>query len=113
MEENREAVKPRPGFEDLSNPEKVRAILGAVNKPVTRNLALELSRINLNELSDEERGKVEAVFGEEDIEKNKVDDQERYRLSDDARGRIGEKIDMKSVHRVIIDRYWDGLEISF
>lgn len=100
--EQDQSIKPEYSF--LTAPDKVRAILGAVMEPVSKQLAIELSQIDYEGLDDEMKAKVDAVFLENDVESTIEEETHKFKLGDNSREKLQESIDMKSVHKVIADK---------
>ncbi len=101
MELNR-SIKPE--YKQLSNADKIRAILGAVMEPVSKELAISLSQIDYNELEIEEKATVDAVFLGQGVETSKVGETDKFRLGDEEREKLTESVDIKSVHAAIADK---------
>lgn len=98
-------------YDTLEQDQKVRAILGAVMEPVSKKFALELSGVDYANLDDDEREKVDAVFGEEGIETSE-DESTKYRLNDSGREKLEKSVDMKSVHKQIADNLMGSLGLD-
>lgn len=84
-------------YDMLSDSEKVKAILAAVQKPVSKQFALELSGINPNNVSQ-----IESIFFGSEVVKSGSEQEPRFVLSATAKDSLGE-IDWKSVHKRIAD----------
>jgi hypothetical protein len=91
------------GYEDLNAPEKVRAILGAVMEPVSKSQVVEFSGLDYEELEDEEKAEVDAIFQSEEVDRSGEEGREKYVLGTKARQALGTTVDMKTVHGRISD----------
>jgi hypothetical protein len=109
MEQDR-STKPEYGF--LSDADKIRAILGAVMEPVSKQLAIDLSQIDYDKLNDEAKAKVDAVFSEQDVESSKDGETDKFRLGDKGREKLATAVEMKSVYGTIADKILDDLGLD-
>jgi hypothetical protein len=100
-------------FGDLNIAERVHAVLGAVKEPVSRQLALDFSGVNYDELKDDERKAVDSVFSGEEIVTTHVEDADRYWLNDDAKTKLATSVDMKSVSGQIANKMLGDLGLDF
>jgi len=96
-------------YGSLSNVDKIRAILGAAGKPVSKELAIDLSQIDYKKLDNEAKAKIDAVFSEQDVEKSEVDNIERFELGKEGKEKLAKVVDMESVQRVITNNMLDEL----
>jgi hypothetical protein len=109
--ENTRSTKPEYG--SLDEADKMRAILGAVMEPVTKQLAIDLSQIDYDKLDDKTKAKVDAVFSEQGIEISKDGGNEIFRLGDEGREKLATAVEMKSVHKAIADKMLGDFELDF
>lgn len=107
MSEFGESRAPLP-FEALPMEEKVKAILGHVEEPVSREFALEMAGINTEELNETEEAKIDTIFNSSDVVTSTVNEETRYVLSDQGKAALG-NIDSKSVHKTITDHLMKNL----
>ncbi len=97
-------------FNALSHPEKVRAILGTVFEPVSRDQVIEFSGLDYENLGEEERAEVDAVFTEDQVAKTEG---EKYILKDEAKSDLEGAVDIHSVHGQISDVIINKIGIEF
>lgn len=102
----------KPEYTSLGEADKMRAILGAVIEPVSKQLAIDLSGINYGELDDEMKAKVDAVFSEEGVENSKDGETYKFRLGDEGRAKLAGSVEMKSVHKAIADKMLGDLGLD-
>lgn len=98
-----EKINLRP-FDQLNKDEKVEAILAAVMKPVSKELALNYAGVDYDSLSELDRQKIDAVFAGYRSEAD-----EKYIVGEDRRAELSQSLDIKSVHVKIADNIWDEL----
>jgi hypothetical protein len=110
MEQDRST---KPEYGSLSETDKIRAILGAVMEPVSKQLAIDLSQIDYDKLDDEAKARVDAVFSEQGIESSKDGETDKFRLGDGGREKLAETVEMKSVHKAIADKILGDLGLDF
>ncbi len=67
-------------YGSLGEADRARAILGAVRKPVSKQLAIDLSGIDYDKLDNEAKVRVDAVFSEQGIENSKDGGLDKFRL---------------------------------
>lgn len=107
--DNLEVVQPTRDFKDLSDSEKVQAILGAVEEPVSKDFALELGGVDYESLNPEDKTKVDRVFTDESVEKTGVDGEQRYMLNSSGRSNLESEVNIATVHGAIacsFERTW-------
>lgn len=102
----------KPEYRSLGEADKMRAILGAVMEPVSKQLALDLSGIQYDQLDDATKAKVDSVFSEEGVETTNVEGVSKYRLGDEGRESLNTAVEMKSVHKAIADKMLGDLGLD-
>lgn len=105
-------------YQDLSSLDKVKAILAAVQEPVTQAFALELAGINLEELPENEKSEIQNLFirpmeSSEEVVVSSKDGTLLYQASDSAKSAIEQRTDMKTVHGKIADKLMSDLGLDF
>lgn len=105
-------------FEALSPFDKVRAILSAVMEPVSQDFALELTGIDLEGLPEEEKSKIQSLFGQtmessDEVVISSKDGTSLYIASDSTRTDMKNRVDMQSVHSKIADKLMGDLGLDF
>ncbi len=96
-------------YSSLSEEEKIRAILGAVIEPVSKQFALDLSGIDYDRLNTEMKERINNLFDDDEVKKEIVDGDCKYILNELGRERLAGNIDMRSVHSIIADKLWGDL----
>lgn len=102
----------KPEYTSLGEADRMRAILGAVMEPVSKQLAIDLSGIDYDKIDDETRAKVDAIFSEEGIESSKDGETDKFRLGDEGREKLAGTVEMKSVHKAISDKMLGDLGLD-
>jgi len=111
-----ENLKPKIDFKSLGNKEKVVAVLGAVEEPVSRDLVLDFSGIDYDRLKQEEKIEVNSAFNEIGVDKTQSEEGEKYILNSEGRLKIDKHIDMTTVHGAIADvlmEWWEETKEDF
>jgi hypothetical protein len=94
--------QPSQEYDALSDDEKLNAILGAIQSPISKERAIQLSGINYASLDDEQRIKLNSVFSQKDVETTEEKGGvSQYILGEEARQKLSKKVDMVTVHRAI------------
>ncbi len=112
--ENEKKIGQLKTFDSLFVDEKIRAILGAVMEPVSKEMVYNFAGVNYAELDGEFKNKVDASFDDQDVEQS-VGSEIKYRLNKDARKVLATEIDMESVHGVIADvlfSWWEEKKLQ-
>lgn len=91
-------------FSKLKPEEKVKAILGGVLEPVTREQALRFAQIDYEKLEDNEKKEVDAVF-EECRKKGSEDSENCYHFVGNLPAGIKRENIDRQISRVILERY--------
>lgn len=97
-------------YETLKDDEKLYAILGAVEEPVTKERAIELSGINYKSLDDEQKAKVDSAFTKEGIDFTEESGVKKYLLRNQERERLGKSVDMVTTYRVIANKMREEIQ---
>lgn len=98
-------------FDQLNTDEKVKAILGTVYEPVSRELALDFAGVNYDSLSETQQIAIDAVFNSDEVERTE-DEDSKYTLSQTGRDALGVEVDITSVHKRIADKMWGDLGLD-
>jgi len=106
------------GYQDLTSFDKVKAILAAVQEPVSQAFALELAGINLDELPQDEKTKIQELFirameSSDEVVVSSKDGTPLYQASDSAKSAIEQRTDMITVHGKIADKLMSDLGFDF
>lgn len=107
--DNLEIPKTKRDFKDLTDSEKIRAILGAVREPVSKNLAIELADVDYGILDEKDKKIIDGIFFENNVEKNVVEGEQRYILNDDGKLKLESETNMYTVHGQIADILWKAI----
>lgn len=105
-------LSPLSDYSTLNNPDKMKAILSGILQPVSKQLAIELSGIEYEQLSDEEKNKVDAVFADQYVSTSDHDGVLRYVMFGHGRHEIEKKVHMPSVHAQISEALMKGLGLD-
>jgi hypothetical protein len=105
-------------YQDLTSLDKVKAILAAVQEPVSQAFALELAGIKLEELPEQEKTEIQKLFiqgmeSSDEIVVSSKDGTPLYQASDAAKSAIEQRTDMKTVHGIIADKLMSNLGLDF
>lgn len=105
-------------YQDLTSLDKVKAILAAVQEPVSQAFALELAGINIEELPEDEKSEIQQLFirameSSDEITVTSKDGTPLYKATDSAKSAIEESTDMKTVHGKIADKLMSDLGFDF
>lgn len=97
-------------YDQLNIDEKIKALLGVVLEPVSREEVLGFAGIDYDRLGEQQRVAVDAVFASPDV--NQTNSQEPlFILNDDAREVLFQAIDSSSVNNRIVNNAFS--KISF
>lgn len=98
---------PKKLFGSLNDEEKIRAILAAADKPVSKGLLLEFADV---EETNDNKQMVESILqGEEVVTSTNEEGKTKYQLHPDASYKLFETIDETSVLAKIADNLWEDL----
>lgn len=105
-------------YQDLSSLDKVKAILAAVQEPVSQAFALELAGINLEELPENEKSEIQNLFirameSSDEVVVSSKDGTPLYQASDSAKSAIEQRTDLKTVHGKIADKLMSDIGLDF
>jgi len=110
--DNLEVQQPLRDFKDLNIAEKVRAILGTVEEPVSKDFALKLGGINYKELDETGKKLVDTTFTGDSVVETKTESEQRYMLNEAGRLKLEGEVNMSTVHGVIADVLWKELGLD-
>lgn len=111
QKEGEEKSKPLQ-YNSLSEPLKVKSILGSILEAVPKQLVIDMSGVRYDELDEKIRAQIDETFAGEEINISNVDGEDRYILKDEARNKLKKTVDLESAENVIIN-FWmkyHGLE---
>jgi hypothetical protein len=97
-------------YEDLAEPEKIRAILGNLYEPCTKEQVIELSSIDYESMDEGMREAINNVFSEKEVDTTESEEGKKYILNEKATERLNSSVDKVSVNVAIADSITRKLE---